>query len=479
MICTLTPLIKDNFGDITSSDNYRAIAGGCLLLKLLDIVILLIEGDKLSFSDLQFAYQSNVSTTVCTWAATSVINHFNMRGTVVYGAAMDMSKAFDMVDWCKLFRTLVDRKVDGLFLRLLLYVYCNQSCIAKWNGASSDSFSVSNGVRQGAVSSAVLFSVYIDDLILLLKKSRLGCEIDGIYFGIFIYADDILLLSASRMGLQSMVNICEAFTADRNLKFGTNPNPQKSKTKCIAFSKRPRDCLNLKPIILNGLPLPWVSKVSHLGCTLESNNSMKADVMLKRGKFVGKIHSLMQEFHFASESLQMKLLNTYTTSFYGSPLWDPLSGECDRIYRCWNVAVRKLFGVDRKTHRFLIEPLSESIHPKVILLSRMVGFYKAQIESPKFCVRFLVRLSEGDKRTVLGKTLDHLRTACGLAHDETMKLTPSLIKRSLKYMELPEDEKWRVPLLKELIESKDDRQMTIPGFTTSEVDEMLDYVCID
>ena len=184
------------------------------------------------------------------------------------------------------------------------------------------------------------------------------------------------------------------------------------------------------------------------GMTLEeSTGSYQA--VLKRGKFVGKIHSLMQEFHFASESLRMKLLNTYTTSFYGSPLWDPLSGECDRIYRCWNVAVRKLFGVDRKTHRFLIEPLSESIHPKVILLSRMVGFYKAQIESPKFCVRFLVRLSEGDKRTVLGKTLDHLRTACGLAHDETMKLTPSLIKRSLKYMELPEDEKWRVPLLKE------------------------------
>ena len=39
LLCTLIPLVKDNLGDITSSDNYRAIAGGCLLLKLLDIVI--------------------------------------------------------------------------------------------------------------------------------------------------------------------------------------------------------------------------------------------------------------------------------------------------------------------------------------------------------------------------------------------------------------------------------------------------------
>ena len=35
LMCTLLPLLKDNLGDITSSENYRAIAGGCLLLKLL------------------------------------------------------------------------------------------------------------------------------------------------------------------------------------------------------------------------------------------------------------------------------------------------------------------------------------------------------------------------------------------------------------------------------------------------------------
>ena len=47
LVCTLMPLVKDDFGDITSSNNYRAIAGGCLILKLLDIVFILLEGDKL------------------------------------------------------------------------------------------------------------------------------------------------------------------------------------------------------------------------------------------------------------------------------------------------------------------------------------------------------------------------------------------------------------------------------------------------
>ena len=197
LVCTLLPLVKDNFGDITSSSNYRAIAGGCLILKLIDLVLLSLEGEKLSFSELQFAYQANVGTTVCSWAVKSVIDHFNINGTNVYAAAMDMSKAFDMVEWSMLFENLLKRNVDCLFLRLLMYIYENQSCQIKWGGEVSIAFTVSNGVRQGAISSAFFFSVYIDDLLQILKESRIGCHIDGIFFGAFIFEDDILLLSAS------------------------------------------------------------------------------------------------------------------------------------------------------------------------------------------------------------------------------------------------------------------------------------------
>ena len=77
LICTLLPLVKDKLGDITASSNYRAIAGGCLLLKLIDLVILLLEGEKLGFDVMQFAYQAKSSTTMCTWTVTSVIEHFN------------------------------------------------------------------------------------------------------------------------------------------------------------------------------------------------------------------------------------------------------------------------------------------------------------------------------------------------------------------------------------------------------------------
>ena len=66
--------MKDNLGDVTSSSNYRAIAGGCLILKIIDLVVLILEADKLGFDCLQFAYQEKSSTTMCTWTATPIID---------------------------------------------------------------------------------------------------------------------------------------------------------------------------------------------------------------------------------------------------------------------------------------------------------------------------------------------------------------------------------------------------------------------
>ena len=292
LLCTLAPLVKDNFGDISCSNNYRAIAGGTLMLKLLDIIILLLEGDKLTFSELQFAYQSSSSTTVCSWAVSSVINYYNRQGSPVYGAAMDMSKAFDMVEWTQLFEKLMKRKIPFVLLRLMLFIYENQLCQVKWSGRYSNFFKVSNGVRQGAVSSAILFAIYIDKLLQLLRKSKLGCHIDNVFLGAFVFADDIFLLSASRAGLQSLVNICDKYASEHNLKFGTHSDSARSKTKCIVFNKKSRDYFNLAPIILNGQELPWVKKVTHLGNVLEADNSMKADIAIKRGKFIGKVNSL-------------------------------------------------------------------------------------------------------------------------------------------------------------------------------------------
>ena len=80
LLCTLVPLVKDNLGDITSSGNYRAIAGGSLLLKLIDLVIVLLEGDKLTYDTMQFAYQVKSSTTMCSWTVNAGLSYNEIFG---------------------------------------------------------------------------------------------------------------------------------------------------------------------------------------------------------------------------------------------------------------------------------------------------------------------------------------------------------------------------------------------------------------
>ena len=74
-------------------------------------------------------------------------------------------------------------------------------------------------------------------MILKLKSPDLAVTLIQFFVGVFVFADDILLLSASRAGLQALVNISNDFGSNQNLKFGTNLDPAKSKTKCIVFSK--------------------------------------------------------------------------------------------------------------------------------------------------------------------------------------------------------------------------------------------------
>ena len=139
-----------------------------------------------------------------------------------------------------------------------------------------------------------------------------------------------------------MVTVCEKFTKKRKLKFSTNVNPAKSKTKCVVFTKEKNLKDRLAPIILDGNPLPWVNSVNHLGHILESDNSMKSDCLAKRGKFIGKVHSLLQEFSYVDSAVMARILAIYVTSFYGSNLWNLYSYEVTKLFSSWNVTITSL-----------------------------------------------------------------------------------------------------------------------------------------
>ena len=148
-------------------------------------------------------------------------------------------------------------------------MYLLQYANVRWNSVISGTFPMKNGVKQGAVLSALLYCIYVNGLFEKLRSQKAGCWIGSTFLGIMGYADDNLLLAPSRQALQEMLETCEIYAKQHNLQFSTDENPVKSKTKCLSFLKTPR---NIPKMILNGTDLPWVKSGLHLGNTIENKS---------------------------------------------------------------------------------------------------------------------------------------------------------------------------------------------------------------
>ena len=108
-----------------------------------------------------------------------------------------------------LFKTLYSRGMCPIYLRLLMKIYEEQQMRIRWNNSVSDYFTISNGVKQGGVLSPVLFSIYLDQLIVQLRLLGMGYYMNGLFTGVFLYADDITLLAPSRASMVHMLKRCE------------------------------------------------------------------------------------------------------------------------------------------------------------------------------------------------------------------------------------------------------------------------------
>jgi len=208
---------------------------------------------------------------------------------------------------------------------------------------------------------------------------------------------------------------------------------------------------------------------------LETNNLMKRDISIKRAKFISKINSLNQEFHFSSPAFVVKLYKIYACSFHGSCSWDLYSDSVNKLYTSWNIAIRILFELPRNTHRYFIEPISECNHLKTMLCSRFVNFYANLCKSTKHSIRLLTALCKDNLRTTLGNNLHNITLDCLTS---VKSLTKTIVKNNMKYFDIPEENRWRIEFVKEILNLKID-QLQIEGFHDDELNEIINFLCTD
>ena len=382
---TIIPIPKDKRKSLNDSNNYRAIALSSVISKVLDITILNSNREILDTCNLQFGFKKKHSTTQCTFVLNEVVQYYLNNDSDVYVMMLDCSKAFDRVHYVKLFSVLKYKGLCPLLVRLLIFMYIKQSLCVKWGSQYSNEFNVTNGVKQGGILSPVFFTVYIDELLIRLKKSGVGCYVGQSFLGGLGYADDGGLLAPTIYALKIMLKICETFGNEFNVLYNS------SKYQLLHYSKNPSNIFD--GLHHNGTFIPVENQACHLGHPIGPNC---CDKVIEKGTnvFVVAFNGVNSCFNNTHIDVKYKLFKSFCMPLYGCVLWSFTSNQMSKFFAMWRKCIRKLLNLPTRCHSLYLPLIVNDYPVEIQLYKRFIKFIVSIIsscnESVKLCGKLLI-----------------------------------------------------------------------------------------
>ena len=311
----------------------------------------------------------------------------------------------------------------------------------------------------------------MDELLKELRTSGVGCWVRGEFSGAGSYCDDLVLLAPTRSALQTQMTICEDYAMRHNLVFSTNPDPDKSKTKCLLFRLNAREEKPAK-IILNGQGLPWVENATHLGHELHTTWSHDMDCRLRRFSYIGVTTELLGIFQYAHPIQKLTAIQTYACALYGSNLWDLYGQAASQMFTCWNVSVRDSWGLSRLTRTYIVDHLLSGSLPPVrqLVIRRYIRFVQSLVSSDNPVILALSHWAVKTVKSITGLNVFNIRHefGCDPLHNGPTNF-------STKKTDVPQNCEENLVLLSDLLHQREEE---MDPDIVSELDILINNICI-
>ena len=342
MRVTLVPILKKSGLDSSKVNNYRPIALATVISKLFELIIHHKYEPNLVTHAGQFGYKKGVGTETAVFTLKQIAHHYLRKGSPVYICYLDATKAFDCVNHDLLLQKLGNRGFGKETLQLLQYWFNNQMFASRWMNTLSTPFPVRVGVRQGGINSAIFYSVYMDALCEKLHQTGLGCRVGSMVCNYIAYADDYCLMTTSIEALQKLINICEEYALEHNIKF----NP--TKTFCQGFI--PEYMNYLRPVVrICGKIIQWVDSVKYLGFIVNCHDRDLEEIKKRRRETYAHANMVASRFKSCSVDVKKYIFKTYFSNIYCMSLWCPLKEQSIKLVQvAYNDSFRILFGYSRR-----------------------------------------------------------------------------------------------------------------------------------
>ena len=395
----ITPIFKK--GNPLDTNNYRGISITSNIGKLFNMVmqnrLTKFFKDNNLIDEKQIGFNKGSRTSDHIMVVKSLIDKYTKKGKKLYTCFVDFRKAFDSINHTKLFYKLRLTDMGTLTYNIIkdMYMSDENNIQVKIGNLLSNKFRSNIGVKQGDSLSPILFNFYVNEITKYLDIDADTPTVGNKAINFLLYADDLVLFSTSKAGLQKSLDRLQNFSHDWDLQINTD------KTKIMIFGnyrKIPTD----EFLYLNK-PLQITESYRYLGLILQRKgkfNDCQKD-LYNRGmkamfKLIKSFRSENPDFNTCMHLFDHLIKPIMT---YGSEIWGPLllndkNINFDKIIenhieKCHQKFIRFAIGVNKRAPLFSL--YGES------------GRYPLPLETFTTSIKYHNRLIEMEEDSILGQ----------------------------------------------------------------------------
>jgi len=266
---------------------------------------------------------------------------------------VDFEKAFDRVNWTKLLNIMAKIGVDWRDRRLISSLYMNQEAVVRLTDVMSDPSEIGRGVRQGCLLSPVLFSIYVEMMMIeAMGRVDEGVVVGGELMKDVRFADDQAMIASSEKGLQKLMDSLNERSKAYDMKIHVK------KTKVMKISRKGGGEIN---IFLEGQKVEQVKQFKYLGSLLTEDGKSKAEIRARIGMaktaFNKKKVLLTKTL---SKDIKKRIIKAvvWSVALYGAETWTLQKEEVRRLeaFEMW--VWRRMEKVSWKEKKTNVEVLA-------------------------------------------------------------------------------------------------------------------------
>ncbi|CAL7932971.1 unnamed protein product, partial [Xylocopa violacea] len=196
--------------------DFRPIAVSSVISRCFHKILANRLSRKLTFDDRQRGFRPSDGCSENVFLLDLALHYHHRRFKSLFLSSVDIAKAFDSISHKALTDTLISAGLPDAFVSYIKYIYEAGTTRFSCPDWTSMPIKPSRGVKQGDPLSPVLFNLVMDRLFKLLP-AEIGADIDGMCINAAAFADDIIFMSSTQHGLQTLLDTAATFLSQTGL----------------------------------------------------------------------------------------------------------------------------------------------------------------------------------------------------------------------------------------------------------------------